>query len=74
MSVPLAAVEPQDWETRERARLDANRCRNPECRALPPNHLVDCELAPMPDPDAERCECTYPKGSLGCRLTHGGAA
>lgn len=67
----LAIGEPQDWETRERARLNAKRCRNPKCRALPPNHLTDCELAPLPDPDAERCEgCEYPAGSLGCRMAH----
>jgi hypothetical protein len=58
----------RDWESDERARLDAARCT--ECHALPPNHLVDCGLIPMPDPDAERCGCTYPKGSLGCQMTH----
>ncbi|HXJ28559.1 MAG TPA: hypothetical protein VNH17_22795 [Streptosporangiaceae bacterium] len=62
----------RDWESAERARLDAARC--PECQALPPNHLVACGLIPMPDLTAERCGCEYVKGSLGCRLTHGGAA
>jgi hypothetical protein len=55
-------------EAAERARLNGRRC--PECDALRPNHLTDCGLIPMPDPDAERCPCTYPKGSLGCQMTH----
>jgi hypothetical protein len=68
MTAPAIDV-PRDWEAAERARLDAARCT--ECKALPPNHLKACGLIPMPDPDAERCGCTYPTGSLGCRMTHG---
>jgi hypothetical protein len=63
----------RDWESAERARLDAARCK--ECRAMPPNHLTACGLIPMPAPAAKRCaRCGYVKGSLGCRMTHGGAA
>lgn len=75
MSLPAAIEMPQDWETRERARLDAKRCPGPDCLALPPNHRPGCPLIPMPDPDAPGCSrCEYPAGSLGCRLSHGGAA
>jgi hypothetical protein len=65
------AVVP-DWEQAERARLDAARCPDPECRALPPNHLVRCGRIRVPDPDAKLCRtCEYPAGSLGCRFEHG---
>lgn len=59
------------WERRERDLLDARRCDDPECRALPPNHTTECGKRPMPDPDAEKCPaCEYPAGSLGCRMVH----
>lgn len=43
------------------------------CKALAPNHRVDCELIVMPDPDAPKCgSCPYSAGSLGCRMACGG--
>lgn len=60
-----------DWERRAREDLDARRCDDPECGALPPNHTTECAKRPMPDPDAEKCPaCEYPAGSLGCRMVH----
>lgn len=58
-----------EWERLERERLDAARC--PTCRALPPNHLVDCGKQKLPGPVAKRHKCGYLTGSLGCRLSHG---
>lgn len=69
---PRSREEREQSEAAELARLGAKRC--PECGALPPNDLKDCSLAPMPDPDAERCGCGYVKGSLGCRMAHGGGS
>jgi hypothetical protein len=65
---PIAA--PQDWEVRELARLEANRCPDPECRALPPNHLTGCTRQRLPDPDAERHDCGFVLGTYGCRREH----
>ena len=70
-AVPRPRPERERREAAERARLEAARCPNPACRALPPNHLDGCYLAPMPDPSRPRCPgCEYPAGSLGCRMTH----
>lgn len=64
-----------DWERRERERLDAARCPDEECGALPPNHTVRCGKAKVPDPDATMCgNCEFITGSLGCRQVCGGAA
>jgi hypothetical protein len=55
------------WELAEMARLDAKRC--PDCGQLPPEHLITCARARMPDPGAPRCPvCQYPAGTLGCRI------
>jgi hypothetical protein len=61
-----------EWERTQRARLDAKRCPDPSCRALPPNHTVLCSLAPVPDPGAQLCPdgCGYPEGTLGARMAH----
>lgn len=72
-ALPLADVP--EWELRERARLEASRCPDPECAALPPNHVPGCSLQKLPDPSAEPCpRCEFPAGSLGCRLGHRGDA
>jgi hypothetical protein len=65
-----------EWEAAERDRLDASRCPDPACRALPPNHLHGCALVPVPDPDAPRCPdgCGFPAGTLGARMAHRKAA
>ena len=81
MSLVLPPVQQVDnrlfvpeWEKRERARLDAARCPDPKCGALPPNHLTGCGRQKLPDPAATRCRCGYVTGTLGCQMTHGGAA
>lgn len=65
-----------DWERTELARLNALRCKDPGCGALPPNHTVLCRLAPVPDPGARPCPdgCGYPAGTLGARMAHRKAA
>jgi hypothetical protein len=60
---------PSHWRPDQLAALEARRCPEPECAALLPNHLKGCPRVPMPDPGAETCECTYPAGSLGCRMS-----
>lgn len=67
------AVEMAAWERAERDRLDAARCRDPKCEALPPNHVVGCPAVKVPDLTLPRHGCGFPSGSLGCQLAHGTA-
>ena len=60
------------WEAAaERGRLSASRCPDSSCRALPPNHLHGCALAPVPDPSRPACgTCGYPEGTAVCKRKH----
>lgn len=72
--IPLPSprgVHMDAWERRAREDLDARRCDDPKCKALPPNHTTECGKAKVPDLKAARHECGYALGSLGCRLEHG---